>query len=124
MVTVPLRIEFLNQMTSSYPRVPLSSLDWLGSGLISFGVFRKDPRGLGLCFFLALISPSMCPDVSSVFLQFLRTPQSMFSCVFVFPGGGLSGGRARHVLHGLCGPLGPREARLGGHMLRMGKMLC
>lgn len=125
MVTVATWDRIPNQMTSSYPRVPLSSLNWLGSGLISFGVFCKDPRGLGLCFFLALISPFTCPYaplLSSCSSSEFPGPCSvvfLFSLVGVLPVGE----------SGVCcmasvGLLDQDRGDTGDHVLRMGKMLC
>lgn len=82
MGTVPLGIEFLNQLISSW-------------GL------SKDPRGLGLCFFSALISSLKC-----IHFCLPRRPQKfdgLCSFVFMFPSESSSGGR---VKGGLCRQIG------------------
>lgn len=101
---VPLGTEFLNHMTDHDPRTtPLSSLDWLGSGFMSFGVFLKDPGGLGLFHFSFDFSPS----VQMHLFCLPGTPRSspFHVQLFLCFSGSSPGGRARCVFCGLCGLL-------------------
>lgn len=105
MGTAPLGIEFLNQMT-------VSCLDVLWSLL-------EGPEGSWPMFpFSCDFSPhlSYC---TSVFLELLTAPSSMFSCVYVSLGVFLREGQA--CVHGLCGPLDQDGGDAGGHMLRHGE---
>lgn len=81
MGTVPLGIEFLNQLISSW-------------GL------SKDPRGLGLRFFSALIS------LKCIHFCLHRRPQKLdglYSFVFMFPSESSPGGRVKCGLYRLIG---------------------